>query len=76
MTQWRATGAPCPIDELPLGMDKCEQCRFYRGASLVTRPPESLADRGWRVACNWPRHGSETVRTPMPEWMGEFELPF
>ena len=60
MSTWRNEGETCPVTEEPLGFDACRACRFFRGAS---RPPRS---EGWKILCNWPRHGSEIVREPVP----------
>ena len=58
MSILRNTGDPCPIDEVPLRMAICQDCRFFRGAS-------SSKD-GWKITCNWPRSGSfiDQVRIP------------
>ena len=61
MSTWRDRGEPCPLDEEPTSMDKCQPCRFFRGAS--SRP----GHRGFsRYNCNFPRDGSEIVREPVP----------
>jgi hypothetical protein len=49
----------CPIDELPLRAEtKCSTCRYFRGASKISRSP-------WAVLCNWPRSGAEEAVRPM-----------
>ncbi len=49
------------MDERRLNMDKCQPCRFFRGASLVG------AGRAWTIICNWPRNGSEIERVAIPD---------
>lgn len=56
MANWRTTGTRCPLDEQPINLSKCGDCRFFRGASS---PPREL----WKMLCNHPRSGS-TVEMP------------
>ena len=44
----------CPLIDVVAGMDLCQPCRFFRGASLVKPGRPAI----WRVCCNWPRDGS------------------
>jgi len=59
----------CPLDDLGVTMDKCGNCRFYRGAASSHHelPGDGCvrADglpfqfrHGWDVNCNWPRDGA------------------
>lgn len=60
----------CPLDELPIAAQaKCSDCRFFRGASKISRDP-------WTVLCNWPRSGAEhlipaLVRFDLDWWNSE-----
>jgi len=59
----------CPLNDLPVTMDVCDKCRFYRGATSshheapdgVTLRPDGVPfqfTHGWEVTCNWPRDGA------------------
>ncbi len=53
MSTWRlTTEGICPLDDASVTMDKCQPCRFFRGASSTRHEP-----RGWQVNCNYPRDG-------------------
>lgn len=63
MSHLRFTGAEaCPLDDLPVTMTKCGECRFFRGAaSSRQEPPDGERFKfphGWEVHCNWPRDGA------------------
>lgn len=61
MSTWRDAGDRCPLGELTVGMDACQPCRFFRGAS--SRPGE----RGYQhICCNHPRDGSYVERPEVP----------
>jgi hypothetical protein len=53
MSTWRAQGECCPIEPVPVHMDICQPCPYFRGASSRT------GQKGWNIACNWPRNGSD-----------------
>ncbi len=42
-------------------MDKCQPCRFFRGAAMMT------GREGWNINCNFPRDGSYVELTPIPD---------
>ena len=59
----------CPLNNLPVTMNVCDKCRFYRGAGSshhempdgVTLRPDGVPfqyPHGWDVNCNWPRDGA------------------
>lgn len=53
MSIWRETGEDCPIPgNLPVSLDVCAPCPYFRGASMVT------GKKSWKINCNWPRNGS------------------
>lgn len=59
MSSWRyADHEPCPLTDLPPGLDVCRACRFFRGA--VHRSSDKA---GWEVLCNWPRDGQYLADT-------------
>lgn len=67
MSTWRTEGERCPDEQARIAaeanMDRCEACRYFRGASL------SSGHREWRVCCNWPRDGSFMAETPLPQYI-------
>ena len=63
MSTWRLThDGICPLDDAAVTMDKCQPCRFLRGASSSHHePPDGMRfayPHGWQVNCNHPRDGA------------------
>lgn len=52
MSVRRRTSTECPDQPQVVGLDVCQPCPYFRGATYVT------GRSGWEITCNWPRNGS------------------